>query len=78
MKPEDGVFTICPNRTGCPGQQFQLIKHFRGAMEIEGLGEKNAYRFLDEGLITDAASIYDLTAERVGELEGFGEISART
>jgi DNA ligase (NAD+) len=77
VKPEDGVFTICPNRTGCPGQQFQLIKHFRGAMEIEGLGEKNAYRFLDEGLITDAASIYDLTAERVGELEGFGEISAK-
>ena len=77
VKPEDGVFTICPNRTGCPGQQFQLIKHFRGALEIEGLGEKNAYRFLEEGLITDAASIYDLTAERVGELEGFGEISAR-
>ncbi len=77
VKPEDGVFTICPNRTGCPGQQFQLIKHFRGALEIEGLGEKNAYRFLDEGLITDAASIYDLTAERVAELEGFGAVSAR-
>ncbi len=76
VKPE-GVFTICPNRTGCPGQQFQLIKHFRGALEIEGLGEKNAYRFLDEGLITDAASIFDLTAERVAELEGFGEISAQ-
>jgi DNA ligase (NAD+) len=71
------VFTICPNRTSCPGQQFQHIKHFRGALEIEGLGEKNAYRFLDEGLITDAASIYELTAERVAELEGFGEISAR-
>ena len=77
VKPEDGVFTICPNRTGCPGQQFQLIKHFRGDLEIEGLGEKNAYRFLDEGLITDAASIYDLTAERVAELEGFGAVSAR-
>ena len=77
VKPEDGVFTICPNRTSCPGQQFQHIKHFRGALEIEGLGEKNAYRFLDEGLITDAASIYELTAERVAELEGFGEISAR-
>ncbi len=76
VKPEDGVFTICPNRTGCPGQQFQHVKHFRGALEIEGLGEKNAYRFLDEGVIADAADIYDLTAERVSELEGFGEISA--
>ena len=53
-----------------------MIKHFRGALEIEGLGEKNAMRFLQEGLITDAADIFDLTAERVAELEGFGEISA--
>ncbi len=76
VKPGDGVFTICPNRTGCPGQQFQHVKHFRGALEIEGLGEKNAYRFLEEGLISDAADIYDLTAERIAELEGFGQISA--
>jgi DNA ligase (NAD+) len=77
VKPEDSVFTICPNRTGCPGQQFQHIKHFRGALEIEGLGEKNAYRFLQEGLISDAADIFDLTEEKVTGLEGFGEISAR-
>jgi DNA ligase (NAD+) len=75
-KPEDSVWTICPNRRGCPGQTFQLVKHFRGAMDIEGLGEKNAMRFLDEGLIADPADIYDLTAERIAELEGFGEISA--
>ena len=41
VKPEDSVWTICPNRRGCPGQNFQLVKHFRGAMDIEGLGEKN-------------------------------------
>jgi DNA ligase (NAD+) len=76
IKPEDSVWTICPNRRGCPGQNFQLVKHFRGAMEIEGLGEKNVMRFLDEGLITDPASIYDLTSERIAELEGFGETSA--
>jgi DNA ligase (NAD+) len=76
VKPEGSVFTICPNRTGCPGQQFQHIKHFRGALEIEGLGEKNAYRFLQEGLISDAADIYDLTADRIAELEGFGQVSA--
>ncbi|HMW45680.1 MAG TPA: NAD-dependent DNA ligase LigA, partial [Solirubrobacterales bacterium] len=40
IKPEDSVFSICPNRSGCPGQIFQHIKHFvsRGAMDIEGLG----------------------------------------
>ena len=64
IKPEDSVWTICPNRRGCPGQNFQLVKHFRGAMDIEGLGEKNLFRFLDEGLITDPASIYDLRRRR--------------
>ena len=76
VKPEDSVWTICPNRRGCPGQTFQLVKHFRGAMDIEGLGEKNAERFLAEGLIADPADIYDLTAERIAELEGFAELSA--
>src|SRR5215211_3289960 len=28
VKEEGAVFTTCPNRTGCPGQQFQLLKHF--------------------------------------------------
>ncbi len=76
VKPEGSVFTICPNRTGCPGQLFQHVKHFRGAMEIEGLGEKNAFRFLQEGLISDAADIYGLTVERIEDLDGFARISA--
>ena len=44
VKPEDSVFTICPNRSGCPGQSFQHVKHFvsKGAMDIDGLGEKQA------------------------------------
>src|SRR5204862_5167005 len=77
VKPEDSVWTICPNRRGCPGQPFQQVKHFRGAMDIEGLGEKNVIRFLDEGLIRDPADIYDLEPERIEALEGFGEVSAR-
>ncbi len=77
IKPE-GVWTICPNRTGCPGQVFQHVKHFvhRGAMDIDGLGEKQAQRFLEDGLITDAAGIYDLKAEQLTGLERFGEVSA--
>ena len=77
VKPE-GVWTICPNRTGCPGQVFQHVKHFvhRGAMDIDGLGEKQAQRFLEDGLITDAAGIYDLNAEQLTGLERFGEVSA--
>jgi DNA ligase (NAD+) len=78
-KPEGAVFTVCPNRAGCPGQSFQHVKHFvsKGAMDIEGLGEKQATRFLREGLIDDVADIYELDEERLGGLEGFGEVSAR-
>ena len=76
VKPEGAVFTVCPNRRGCPGQNFQLMKHFVGVMDIEGFGEKLAYRFLDLGLIADQADVYDLTADQLTELEGFGETSA--
>jgi DNA ligase (NAD+) len=80
VKEPEEVWTRCPNRRGCPGQTFQLIKHFvsRGAMDIEGLGEKLVYRFLvDEELIRDPADLYDLTEEQLTALEGFGEVSAR-
>jgi DNA ligase (NAD+) len=79
VKPEGAVFTVCPNRSGCPGQSFQHVKHFvsKGAMDIDGLGEKQALRFLEEGLVEDVADIYELSEERLVELERFGEVSAR-
>jgi DNA ligase (NAD+) len=79
VKPEDSVFSICPNRAGCPGQIFQHIKHFvsRGAMDIEGLGEKQVLRFLEEGLIGDVADIYDLRQEQLEALDRIGSVSAR-
>jgi DNA ligase (NAD+) len=78
VKPEDSVFSICPNRTGCPGQIFQHVKHFvsRGAMDIEGLGEKQAMRFLEIGLIEDVADIYSLRAGQLEELDRMGSTSS--
>jgi DNA ligase (NAD+) len=78
IKPEDGVWTICPNRTGCPGQIWQHVKHFtsKGAMDIDGFGEETATRFLNEGLIHDVADIFDLDEERLVALDGYGEVSA--
>jgi DNA ligase (NAD+) len=78
VKPEGAVFTICPNRTGCPGQSFQHVKHFvsKGAMDIDGFGEKQAMRFLEESLIADVADIYDLTEEQLVGMDRFAETSA--
>jgi DNA ligase (NAD+) len=77
IKPEGSVWTICPNRAGCPGQVFQAVKHFVGAMDIDGLGEENVRRFLSADLIQDSADLYTLTTSQLSELEGFGEISAK-
>ncbi len=78
VKPENSVFSICPNRSGCPGQIFQHIKHFvsRGAMDIEGIGEKQVLRFLEEGLIADVADLYELTREQLEALDRMGRTSA--
>jgi DNA ligase (NAD+) len=78
VKPKDSVFTACPNRD-CPERAWQLLKHFasRGAMDVEGLGEKQVRLLQDRGLVKSAADFYRLTAEQLMELEGFAEISAR-
>jgi DNA ligase (NAD+) len=78
VKEPGAVFTKCPNRTGCPGQQFQLLKHFasRGAMDIEGLGEERVLQLQRAGLVRQAGDLYRLTADQLTELEGFGQISA--
>jgi DNA ligase (NAD+) len=78
VKPADSVFTKCPNRD-CPARAWQLLKHFvsRGAMDIEGLGEKQVALLQERGLLRSAADFYRLTAEQLVELEGFGELSAR-
>ena len=68
--------TFCTN-SECPAQRQGRIEHFasRGAMDIEGLGEKTVRQFIELGLLSDIADIYDLDFERVREIEGWGDIS---
>jgi DNA ligase (NAD+) len=74
-----GAYHKCPNRLGCAAQVHGSIRHYasRGALDIEGLGEKTIATFLEKGLITDLASLYRLGGEKIASLEGFGELSAR-
>ena len=68
--------TFCTN-VECPGQRWARICHFasRGAMDIEGLGERTVGQFLERNLIHDPGDIYSLDWGAVHTLEGFGEIS---
>jgi DNA ligase (NAD+) len=79
VKPEGEVWTRCPNRYDCPGQVLQALKLFtsKGAMDIEGYGEKLVYRFYDEGMVRSIPEIYGLRVERLEQLEGFQRKSAQ-
>ena len=56
VKPEGAVFTRCPNRD-CPGRRWQLLKHFVGAMDIDGLGEKQVSLFMELGWVHDGGRL---------------------
>jgi DNA ligase (NAD+) len=75
VKEPDSVFTRCPNRD-CPGRRWQLLKHFVGAMDIDGLGEKQVSLFMELGWVRTAADFFRLDAERIAEQPGFGSVSA--
>jgi DNA ligase (NAD+) len=75
IKPEDSVFTKCPNRD-CPGRRWQLLKHFTGAMDIDGLGEKQVSLFMELGWVRTAADFYRLDPDQIAAQTGFGRVSA--
>ncbi len=72
-----GVYHVCGNKN-CGGQQRERLYHFvsRPAFNFDGLGPKIIDRFLDEGLISDAADIFTLKKGDIDSLERFGEKSA--
>ena len=56
----------------------KAIEHFasKGAMDIEGLGEKNVSSLVDAELLHDLADIFTLRQEQLSSLERFGKLSA--
>ncbi len=76
VKP--GAFSRCPNRV-CPARQWQLLKHYasQGAMDIDGVGERQVGQLQRAGLLRSAADFHRLTPAQLEELDGVGETSAR-
>ena len=71
------VAVRCPN-PDCPAKRAEAVKHFvsRGAMDIDGVGEKLVERLLELGLIHDAADLFGLEAAQLAGVERLGEKSA--
>jgi len=78
VRPEGESDHRCVN-LDCPAQVVARIVHFasRGAMDIEGLGERTVATFADRGLLADVADIYVLgaRADEIRAIEGFGDVS---
>lgn len=74
VKLEDEVAIRCINPS-CPAQLTEGIIHFvsRGAMNIDGLGEKVVRQLFDANLITDVSDLYNLTYDALIELERMGD-----
>ena len=74
VKPEDEAMHRCPN-TSCLAQFFELLKHFvsKGAMDIDGLGERWCRILMDVGLVEDVADLYCLKVDKLLELDRMGE-----
>ena len=64
----------CPN-TSCPAQFFELLKHFvgKGAMNIDGLGERWSGILIEKVLVKDVADLYFITVEQLLALDRMGE-----
>jgi DNA ligase (NAD+) len=62
----------------CAAQVLEKIRHYasRGAMDIEGLGEKNVELLYGQGLVRHFVDLYDLTREQLLEVPRFADRSA--
>lgn len=77
---EEGEVDVrCTGGLICPAQRLERLKHFvsRGALDIEGLGEKTIAEFLELGWIAEPADIFRLSRHRDALLgrEGWKEKS---
>jgi DNA ligase (NAD+) len=76
---EGEVDVRCTGGLICPAQRFERLRHFvsRGALDIEGLGEKSIAEFIELGWLHSPADIFRLRNHRADLLgrEGWKEKS---
>lgn len=78
-RSEGEVVARCSARRTCPAQLVHGLLHFasRGAMDIQGLGEKVVTQLVERGLVADAADLYGLSVDTLASLDRLAEKSAQ-
>jgi DNA ligase (NAD+) len=76
FKEADEVAWRCVNAS-CPAQLKARLLHFgsRGAMDIEGMGEKLVEQLVETGMVKSLADLYGLKLDTLAGLERMGEKS---
>ncbi|NBX66395.1 MAG: NAD-dependent DNA ligase LigA [Proteobacteria bacterium] len=85
LRESGEVARRCTGGLVCAAQAVERLRHFvsRGAMDIEGMGEKVIQEFWDAGLVRTPADIFSLEARNKGSLtpisarDGWGAQSAQ-
>lgn len=79
VRLEGEVVLRCPNRSSCPAQLKEGLRHFasRNGMDIRGLGDKIVDQLVEKGLLRSLADLYTLNEETLASLDRMGEKSAR-
>ncbi len=77
VRAEGEARHYCPNRA-CPSRGYEGLKHFvsRGAMDIDGVGEKLVARLVELELVSQPQDFYRLTVDQLVPLDGFQETLA--
>jgi len=77
-REEGEAVARCTGVLVCPAQLKESLRHFasRRALDIEGLGSKLVDQLVDQGLVTNAADLYELDAHQLAGLDRMGEKSA--
>ena len=77
VRPEGESVTRCPN-IDCPAQLKNNVRHLasRGALDVEGLGEKLVDQLIDAGLVERISDVFRLDSESLQGLERMGSKSS--
>ena len=78
VKKEGEVVLRCPN-PNCPAQVKESLRHFvsKGAMNIDGLGEKLATQLIERNLVKEGADLYGLQYDSLVKLDKISDKSAK-
>jgi DNA ligase (NAD+) len=77
VREEGEAASRCIN-INCPARLKESIRHFasRGVMNIDGVGEALVEQLVDRNMVESVSDLYDLTVEKLMELDRMGKKSA--